>query len=336
MNVFNDIVKIVNQIRGKENIFGYKSTIANQFYLVYCFMGEIYFSTKFHRHTKFFMFSWQISGLLVAIFQQVSYIFYGDKKDFAALLYTTFITLTVFATHIIIPYFSVIRYRSDLQNAIQIADRIIMRKKSPIHKPKDELNVGKLLKYTSAFHIFTGLIFCLICNLNIVLFYEEEKVQNHVYYLVYVPRLDLYGSLPFFLIFNTVVGFAAFAVYAGWLMMIFILVFCTVIFYNEMLRITENLNFLSSESMTIESYKLIQPKFKDTIIKCTRDFQNAIKMIECFRGFYETLSALILPTALNIEITSAFLFVSPDISNTVRLRELSVLLTTMQVQGVPE
>ncbi|XP_065215928.1 odorant receptor 4-like [Planococcus citri] len=331
MNVLKDIVKIVNQIRGKENIFGYKSTTANQFYLVYCFLGEIYFSPKYHKHTKLFCFLWQFLGILIGIFQLISYLLYGDKKDVAGLLYTAFSFMIIFLVYIIVPYISVIRYRKNIHEVIQMADRLIMKRKSSIHKPSNELSLKKLLYYLSVFYGFTGLIFGLICNLNLVLFYEKEKVQNYSYYLVYVPKLDLYGSLPFFLIFNAIAGMAAIFVFTCALMMAFICIFYTVIFHNEVQQIVADLNLMSSNTLTMKTYKHIESEFKNTIIKCAKNYQNAIKMVECFRGFYETLAALVLPAALYLEITHAFLFVSPRISSIVRLRELSVFLTSILV-----
>ncbi|XP_065217488.1 uncharacterized protein LOC135843500 [Planococcus citri] len=331
MNVLNDIVKIVNQMRGKENIFGYKSTTANQFYLVYCFLGEIYFSTTFHRHTKLFLFWWQMSGLLVGCCQVVSYSFYGSTEDAADILYTIFVIMIATLCYVLVPYISVIHYRSDLLDVIQIADHIIMKRELNSHsKTEKEFNLGKWIKNIFLYNCLTLSIYCSICYVSVLLFYEDEKVKNVIYYLVYPPKIEQYGSLPFFLIFSTVVNLAAASLFLGIPMISLIFVFCGIIFHNEIQKIIEDLNLLNLNPITIESYRSMQPKFKNSIIKCVKDYQSAIKMIECFRGYYETLAAVLLPCVLFIEITHAFLFVSPNISMTVRLRELSVFLSSIQ------
>ncbi|XP_065203045.1 uncharacterized protein LOC135833258 isoform X4 [Planococcus citri] len=329
MNVFNDIVKIANQIRGIENIFGYESTIANQFYLVYCFLGEIYFSTKFHRHTKIIWFLWQILGLSGGIVQLVSYLL-DYKNDVLALIYTILVSTMAFLMCFLIPYISVICYRGNLRDAIQTADCIVMNRKSANREPSDELNLGKWIKYTFLSTFLTLSAYCFICDFSVIFFYEEEKVKNYVYYLITAPKLEQYGSLPFFFIFSNATRLISTFLFISWLMMLYMLVFCTVVFYNEVQQIIDDLNLLSSNNMTTESHKHMHNQFKNTIIKCTREYQTAIKMIECFRGFYETLAAFLLPTLLYFEITHAFLFVSPNISITVRLRELSAFLTTIQ------
>ncbi|XP_065203042.1 uncharacterized protein LOC135833258 isoform X1 [Planococcus citri] len=330
MNVLNDIVKIVNQIRGKQNIFEYKSTIANQFYLVYCFLGEIYFSTTFHRHTKIFLFSWQISGFLAGCIQPVSYLFYGGNEDAAAFLYTIFVIMIIVFCYVLVPYTSVIRYRSDLLDAIQIANHIIMKRELDGHKTEKELNLGKWIKHIVLYNCLTISVYSLICCVSVSLFYEEEKVKNHIYYHVHPPRIEQYGSLSFFLIFSIVTNLAATSLFLILPMISFIFAFCGIVFHNEIQKIIEDLNSLSSDPITIESYKSMQPKFKNAIIKCVKDYQRAIKMIECFRGFYESLAAFILPCMLYIQVAHAFFFVSPNISITVRMRELSVFLSTIQ------
>ncbi|XP_065224849.1 uncharacterized protein LOC135848779 [Planococcus citri] len=330
MNVLNDIVKIVKQIRGKENIFGYKSTIANQFYLVHCFLGEIYFSTTFHRHTKLFLFSWQISGFLAGCIQPVSYLFYGGNEDAGAFLYTIFVMMIVIFCYVLVPYTSVIRYRSDLLDVIQIADRIIMKRELDSPKTEKELNLGRWIKHMFLCYCLTLSVYCFVCYASVLLFYEEEKVKNHTYYLVHPPKIEQYGSLPFFLIFSSVVTLAGSSLFLCVPMISFIFIFCGIVFHNEIQKIIEDLNLLSSDAMTIESYKSMQPKFKNAIVKCVKDYQRATKMIQCFRGFYETLAAFLLPCILFIEITHAFLFLSPNVLITVRVRELSVFLITIQ------
>ncbi|XP_065203041.1 uncharacterized protein LOC135833256 [Planococcus citri] len=330
MNVLKDIVKIVNQVRGKENIFGYKSTIANQFYLVYCFLGEIYFSTMFHRHTKIFLCLWQSFGFSVASIQLVSYLFFGGNEDAAAFIYTIFIIMIIVFCYIIVPYISVIRYRSDLLDAIQIADHIIMKRKLDDHKTEKELNLEKWIMQVVLYNGLTILLYTSICGVSVSLFYEEEKVKNHIYYHIHPPRVEKYGSLSFFLAFTMVTNVAGSSLYLTLPTISFILGFCGILFHNEIQKIIEDLNSLSSDPITFESYKSMQPKFKNAIIKCDKDYHCAIKMIERFRGFYESLADVILPCLLYIQVAHAFFFISPNISITVRMRELSVFLSTIQ------
>ncbi|XP_065203009.1 uncharacterized protein LOC135833233 isoform X1 [Planococcus citri] len=331
MNVVNDLVKIMNQIRGKENIFGYKSTIANQFYLAYCFMGGIYISKEFHRHTKIFWFSWTLSMVLLCLFQLVSYLLFSDEKDIVTLLYTVFVFMAPFFACIVVPYISVFRFGKNLHDVIQIADYVIINHN--IHKKSTEL-LKKLLLYIILYECLTASIFYSSCALSVIFFYEEEKVKNYNYYFIYAPKLDQYGSPQLFVIYNTIAALCSLSVVITYPMISFLLVFCTVVFQNGIQQIIIDLNSLDSNNdMTLETYKIVEQKFKRTIItiiKCVRDFQVACKMIECFRGFYETLAAIILPTVLFFEITHAFIFVLPGISTAVRLREISIFLPTIQ------
>ncbi|XP_065203010.1 uncharacterized protein LOC135833233 isoform X2 [Planococcus citri] len=328
MNVVNDLVKIMNQIRGKENIFGYKSTIANQFYLAYCFMGGIYDSTKFHRHTKIVWFSWTLSMVLMCSFQMVSYFLFSDEKDIVALLYFVFVFIAPCFLCVVLPYISVFYFGKNLHDVIQIADYIII--KHNIHKKSTE-SLRKLLLYLILYHCSTLSIYYSSCFLSIILFYEEEKVKNYNYYFIYAPKLDQYGSLQYFLIYNGMSALISLVVVITYPMISFMLVFCTVVFQDGIQQIIIDLNSLDSNNdMTVETYKIVEPKFKCTIKKCVRDFQVACKMIQCFRGFYETLAAIILPIVLLFEITHAFIFVLPGISTAVRLREITIFLPTIQ------
>ncbi|XP_065203000.1 uncharacterized protein LOC135833228 [Planococcus citri] len=332
MNVLNDLVKIVNQIRGKENLFGYQSTTANQFHLTFCFMGEIYRSPVFHKHTKLVWFVWQLCGLIVAVSQMVLCLIYRDKKDAAALLYSMFAFMYVLYTHIVMPYISVIRHSSNLHDVIRIADRIITKRKVRTHEPSKKMNLGKLLVLIFLFNLVTLSFYIVLSSLSVILFYEEEKVKNYIYYDVFIPKLDKYGSLSFFLISNNVINLIAISVLVCTPMAPFIFVFLSVIFRNEMQQIINDLNSLSANTdMTIETYKNVEPKFKHILTKCTRDFQVVCKMFECFRGFYEDMAAIILPTVLYVGVTHAFLFVSPGTSTTVRLREITVFFATVQL-----
>ncbi|XP_065203008.1 odorant receptor Or2-like [Planococcus citri] len=328
MNVVNDLVKIMNQIRGKENIFGYKSTIANQFYLAYCFMGGIYVSKKFHRHTKLVWFSWTLSMVLLCLFQFVSYFLYGDKKDIAALLYAVFVFVVTFFACFLVPYISVFHFDKNLHDVIQIADYIII--KHNIHKKSTEL-LKKLLLYIILYECLTAFIYYSSCFLSVIFFYEEEKVKNHNYYFVYAPKLDQYGSPQLFVIYNTIAALCSLSIGVSYPMISFMLIFCTVIFQNGMQQIIIDLNSLDSNNvMTVETYNIVEPKFKSAIMKCIRDFQVACKMIECFKGFYEKLAAIMLPTVLLFEITHAFIFLLPGISTAVRLQEIFIFFPTIQ------
>ncbi|XP_065223611.1 uncharacterized protein LOC135847819 isoform X2 [Planococcus citri] len=44
MEVIRDIKKVINQALGKENMFGFKTTLANQMYLMYCIIVHLVFS----------------------------------------------------------------------------------------------------------------------------------------------------------------------------------------------------------------------------------------------------------------------------------------------------
>ncbi|XP_065213052.1 uncharacterized protein LOC135840439 [Planococcus citri] len=332
MNVFNDMVKIFKQIRGRENLFGYESTLANQFYLTYCLISEIYQCREFHKHTKLIWFTCQFSILMICISSTLLYLLYGDKNDLMAMFYTAFIIMIGIFLLVVFGYISGFRYRNDLHIAIQTADYIVTKRISiNIYRIQNNaMDFGKLITNISLFSFITHTAFSLCCITNVIFFYEEEKVKDYTYYVCYLPKLDQYGSYTLFLIFNTTALTFGISIFISLTMIAFMFVFCTFIYHDELQQIINDLNSLSSDSSVImKSYKNIKPRFELVLVKCVRDIQDIIKMVKYFRRFYEAIAGITLSNVLFFEITHALIFISSDYPIAVRIKEGSIFLATI-------
>ncbi|XP_065213269.1 odorant receptor 7a [Planococcus citri] len=126
MNVFSDSVKIANQIRGKENMFGYKTMCA----------------------------------VFAVTFESVCYVLYADKNDTPLLLY---VVLTV-ATVATAPFVGMILHLSNLLDAIQAADDIIAKRERNPHQIKKVKNHDYYFLYTPKLDEYGSFEFYLIYN----------------------------------------------------------------------------------------------------------------------------------------------------------------------------
>lgn len=83
---FAGFEKIIKQLRGTLNIFGYRSTTANQLYLFYCIGGNIYFDKKIHPILKYSWGTVNLCGVLSSCTTGLACLLYDTTQDVRKLL----------------------------------------------------------------------------------------------------------------------------------------------------------------------------------------------------------------------------------------------------------
>ncbi|XP_065214001.1 uncharacterized protein LOC135841118 [Planococcus citri] len=328
MEVIRDIKKIVLQIFGIENMFGFETTLANQLYLFYCMSGNMYYTDKIHRKTKFVWFCSIYSVFIQIAFSILSYLIYGRQTgDLLLLVYTGFMSMLAVIALLVKPAI-MFAYRNEIERMILMADLMQKKKKS---QSKGEFDAKQILMTGLTAYFIPIIPYFLITALDIVLFYEGEKIYNYVYYLVPLSGLEHYGS-PELYSFVTIVsvgqGISCELVFIGeFLLPLPWIVVC----HNEAQRIIDELNSLGTDvDINIDNYESMEPKFKNVLEKCIQDINDLRRLISIFRGYVEATAGITLPVLLYVEVAHALVFMSPDTPFIVKVRELSVFIATIQ------
>ncbi|XP_065218899.1 uncharacterized protein LOC135844595 [Planococcus citri] len=327
MEVIRDVKKIVLQAFGKENMFGFETTLANQLYLIYCMMGNIYYTDKIHKKTKVFWFCSTYSVFIQIVVSIISYLIYGRQTgDLVLLIYTGF--ATIFAVNeLIVKPAIVFLYRNEIERMILAADRILMKKTS---KFENEIEVKHTVINALMAYLIPLIPYVLITVLDMALFYEEEKVHNYKYYVIPFSGLEHHGSLGLYSLITIMTvwqGFFFFIVCsANRILTIPWIVVC----HNETQHIINELNTLSKDvDINIDNYKSMEPKFKNVLKNCIQDTNNLRRFISIFRGYLEATAGIILPVILYVEVTHALVFILPGTPIMVRMKEFCVFISTI-------
>lgn len=239
-----ELVKIYQQILGKKNIFGYKTTLANQLYLMYCFLGKIHSTDKLHRQTKCV---WLLGhylppvvGYLLVISWSVAYVLDGSKQDFLTLLYTTFIVSLATTLCFGIPL-STYWFRVDIESMIRRLDNILAKRPNICARVKT-IHLRKMI--TNDFLLFWTpmTIYTYVCYFDVIFFFEEEKLRNILYYPIPFPYVYQYGSAKIFFCCYFVYSFVCFVVYIESYSQLIFLKTWAALCYNEIMFICDDLN----------------------------------------------------------------------------------------------
>ncbi|XP_065204556.1 uncharacterized protein LOC135834566 [Planococcus citri] len=332
MEVIRDIKKMINQVFGKENMFGFETTLANQMYLLYCVIGNVYYTDKIHRKTKLVWF-WIAYTVWLPIFISILlYIVYGRLiGDVMLLIYMGFAIIFALMETIVKPAIAVYWYRNNIEQMISMADKILTKTPSTKRSSDKYMDPKKI---TSTILVELGITIVLygsIPILDVIIFYRVEKVENYMYYMLPLSGLEQFASFKFYMIYHIIL----YGMTCG-LLIIFSVhrVFSVpwvVICHNEAQRIIDELNSLSEDTdINIDTFRSMEPKCRYVLKKCIHDIRNLNRFISTYRGFFETIASLTLPILLYIEVVHALIAVSPDIPVIIRLREVFVFLISIQ------
>ncbi|XP_065226785.1 uncharacterized protein LOC135850024 [Planococcus citri] len=324
MEVIKDVKKLINQALGKENMFGFKTTLANQMYLLFCLIGNVYFTEKIHRKTKLVWFCCANGVLLFVGFSFIfCLIFAKPMEDILLLVYMVYEVTYTSMEVIVKPAIAIFWYRDEIEQMISMADKILLKQQLTKGSYENDLDVNKIMKYSSVVLVMSILLYNTITLTDLILFYEEEKVKNYMYYVTPLPGLTKFGSMTLYMAYTVL--FSSFS-FGGFILIILHRVFAipwAVICHNETQRIIKELNSVSEDvDINIDTFKRIEPKFRYVMRKCIRDINDLNRFVTSFRGFFETIASFVLPITLYVSVTHVLMAISPGLSFVIRMREL--------------
>ncbi|XP_065204555.1 uncharacterized protein LOC135834564 [Planococcus citri] len=334
MEVIRDVKKVINQVFGKENMFGYETTLANQMYLLYCVLGNVYYTDKIHRKTKLVWFWIVYISWLPASVSILLYIVYGRQTgDLVLLIYIGFLLVLMLMESIVKPAIALYWYRNDIEQMISMADKILAKTPSTTRtSTSDKYLDAKTITSSILVGLGTSIaVYVSVATIDVIFFYREEKVKNYMYYLVPLSGVEQFGSFEFYIAYHLVLYGTFWGLVIVVLMHRVISVPWAVICHNEAQRIIDELNSLSEDTdINIDTFRSIEPKCRYVIKKCIHDIKNLNRFISTYRGFFETYASHTLPILLYIEVVHALIAVSPDIPFIIRVREFIVLIVSIQ------
>lgn len=285
MEVIADIKKILNQVLGRENMFDFETTLANQLYIVQCGWGNVYYTDKICRKTKCLWFCWLYSSCLFVVGPVILYLIYGRQTgDTLLLIYTGFISVIVPLYLFVKAALAMFRYRKDIEETILMADKILMKKVSlQMDESSNKSDMKRWPKKVAIGLYVSFLPYTFITILDMVLFYEDEKVKDFSYYPIPLSGLEHYASLRFYVFFNVVANCLAMPFFLIFYSYAIFYMFWVSICFNETRRIIRELNSLSMDmdKMNIESFKSIETKFRYILRRSIRDIDDLTRYVIC-------------------------------------------------------
>ncbi|XP_065209425.1 uncharacterized protein LOC135837910 [Planococcus citri] len=334
MEVIRDIKKVINQVFGTENMFGFETTLANQMYLSYCIIGNVYYTDKIHRKTKL-VWLWMVYIVwLPAFVSFVLYIVYGRQTgDLVLLIYMGFLLVIAVMETLVKPAIAVYWYGNDIEQMISMADKMLTKTPSTTRTSTSDkyLDAKKITKIITLELGIAIVLYAVVPILDVIIFYREEKVENYMYYQLPLSGLEQFASFEFYIGYHLILYCMMCGLIIIYMGHRVISVPWAVICHNEAQRIINELNSLSEDTdINIDTYKSIEPKFRYVIKKCIHDIRNLNRFVSTYRGFFETIASLTLPILLYIDVVHALIAVKPGIPVILRLREVFVFLFTIQ------
>lgn len=232
MNAFRDLMKIIKQILGEENMFKYKSTEVNQLYLMYMGSCKIFTTEYLHWETKLFWATSNIMGMVIAYGASILCLLYGDRGDLLMLLYVGFVASILTYTAFIIPL-SMRWYASKIEAMLDHLDEIVTRRNLIlIEQNRKPRYTNNLVTANISLSFYSYVVFNLICLLDIVFFYKPRKVKDYTFYLIPFPRLEEYGTREIFFTINILLTYST--------MLYIIVLFAELKFFDIWARLSHN------------------------------------------------------------------------------------------------
>lgn len=229
-------------MRGKENMFGYQTTTANQLYLLCCFCGKFYFSDKIHPQMKYFWFSINFSGLMTSFAILLGYFLYDTKQDYV--LQLTVINAVSTCINLAVTFPIVLYYHQrGVESMIKGVDQILEHKsRTRSQKRNIRISVKWMLVCNSLVIFVMSVTYGFAPFLDVMMFYEEEKLKDPVYYILPLPNVHEYGCMEWFLASAVVISMYYSLFSLEWLAMTNFIIFWGITCYNEMLLLHDRLN----------------------------------------------------------------------------------------------
>ncbi|XP_065199608.1 uncharacterized protein LOC135831214 isoform X2 [Planococcus citri] len=190
--------------------------------------------------------------------------------------------------------------RDRIEAMIQLVDNILMLDLGSGFKKKKILSDAK--KYFAVYlipHVICCLVYSFASIPDVVLFFEEEKLSNSLYYAFPPPLVQKYASIWLFLIATGII-FIVFALTMaqGWS------VFSLILYWNIICcaQFTSIKNYLHAGTCDLNAYTDEQVKFSDDwneVFDCMlehsiKEFQCAIRIIGYLRGLFEGIATMLV------------------------------------------
>ena len=307
MDIWNDFRKVKRQLFCQENIFGYKTTSANQLYAFYCILSfERYLTNEFHMYTKIFFIFWHIVGLLIPVFMLSTYILFYEKNDLILLLYILFPIGSFAFMRMFVPFW-LYWYANDFKRIINEVDENFRDEREDLSKLSNTIDMKSTAVNNIVFLSIFEIAFASITSLDVLFFYDEKKLKDYSYYVFTLPKIDRYGNLWIFLSANgcafiSIVSFI-FELFALFGILTMFMAIC----HNEVILICHLMKQTSTfvENTTHRKHiSICQSKIEQKAVECLRktlitgvvSYQKVIRIVTCFKRFYTTLTLIALPT----------------------------------------
>lgn len=282
ITLIREVVKIIRQSRGSQNIFGYRSTVANQLYLLYCFSGHIYFCNKIHKQVKYLWCFVIACQLTFASTIALDYLWYLSIDDVMMLFNVINAIGAIQMTTMGIP--SIVYLFGDrIEKMIKHVDDILAQEINSGGFKQHKIMADSKQRFASflAPYSVCSVVYFSVCVLDLVLFFEEYKATNYLYYPYPPPMVQTYGSdfrLIFVMQFLTSLMFM-FMIFESFSVFSLVL-YWNVICCNELIDIS---TYLFSRSRGLNNYESMDDGYRvlarwDTVFECT--LEHSIKKFQ--------------------------------------------------------
>ncbi|XP_065207317.1 uncharacterized protein LOC135836420 isoform X1 [Planococcus citri] len=334
--LWKELKKIIRQVRGKENMFGYKTTTANQLYLLYCFTGEIYSSDKIHRQVKYFWFIPLTFEISVCYFAVITNLWYGTKKDLMMMFDTMNLLGVCNMSVCILPLISY-WFCEDIKAMIAGVDEICaLRSISHEYNKKRKkgiINVKKIILTNAGIFFFSFLV-TFVYLFEAWMFFDEWKMNSRFYYTLSVPLAERYRNQTNFFLFNGLTSLVIVQLFCRCFSTLAFMLYWSMTCHNELVRAADEMNIIlnnlnacideEDNPTEVWNRRLIQ-----VLIRYVQRLQKISTIIDHFRGFYQVICSITVPTSFFVVVAQLHVAVTGNLPVVLVLKTMATCLGTI-------
>ncbi|XP_065207316.1 uncharacterized protein LOC135836418 [Planococcus citri] len=336
--LWKELKKIIRQVRGKENMFGYKTTTANQLYLLYCFTGEIYSSDKIHRQVKYFWFIPLTFEISVCYFAVITNLWYGTKKDlmmmFDMMNLLGVCNMSVFILPLISYWFC-----EDIKAMIAGVDEICaLRVRPNSHeynkkRKKGIINVKKII-LANASIFFTSFVASFMHLLEAWMFFDECKMDNRFYYTLSVPLAERYRNQANFFLFNGLTNLVMVQLFCRCFSTFSFMLYWSMTCHNEFIRAADEMNIVLNNSNACVDQEdnpkeVWNRRLLQLLILYVQRLQKITRIIDHFRGFHQVICSIMIPTSFFVVVAQLHVALTGNLPIVLILKTMATCLATV-------
>ncbi|XP_065215341.1 uncharacterized protein LOC135841999 [Planococcus citri] len=313
MDSLREVKKLIKQACGQENMFGYQTTLANQLYLMHLISGRTYSTDKLHWHIKLAYFVPNFAMFCQVFIICALYCNYGFEGDLILMTQVAFFEMLGISSTLIIPLASCM-FGDGIDTMVELVDRLLVERRSLGGDVQKEgivnIRTWMIINYSALCalsFVYLGAGTC-----DIIMFYEEEKVKNYIYYSIPFPYIEEYGSMRLLLFVN--LGTPSFIGMLNSITMLSAIAMPLIwaaVCHNEVIHICHDLR----ASSTPRNIKLV-----------TKSYQRVARIIKNFREFYNIVGTLTLVQVLAMAIAYAYVVLLWDVSYLIKVKGIVAVL----------